>query len=83
MAGKPIGALVTLSVTWDGEMTRPPQDDDIFCTRLKSGSVGSVYATEEIRGGPRYYRITAIKIDPESYDGDFDWELYWFSRAPT
>ncbi len=83
MNGKPVGALLTLAVVWNGEMTAEPHAGQLFATRKRDGTLGGVFRTVAIAGGPRYYRITAIKVDPESYDGPFDWELYWFSRSPT
>ena len=81
MPGKPLGALVTISVSWTGDMARPPQEDDVFATRDRRGEISSIYHVQEVKGGPTYYRVTCIKLDPHTWQGDLDWELYWNSRS--
>ncbi len=80
MPGKPSGALVTISVSWAGDMSRTPQPDDVFATRTRLGEISSVYHVQEVHGGPTYYRVVCIKLDPYSWEGDLDWELVWNSR---
>lgn len=80
MPGKPAGAVVTLSVRWDGSPSRPPREDDVFATRNRHGDLSSIYHAQEVAGGPIHYRITAVKLDPRSWEGDLDWEMVWNSR---
>lgn len=78
MPGKPPGAMVTIGVHWSGPGA--PAEDDVFATYNRHGEISSIYYAQAVTGGPRHYKITAVKLDPASWEGDLDWSLVWNSR---
>lgn len=72
--GKPPGSTVVLRVRWTG--AGRPHEDDIF-----RSSGGSLYFVEEARRAGKRWKLTCLKLDPDSFKGEPDWHLEWDRRG--